>query len=56
MANGWDVYLPGETEPTDLIGYADYLVAGEALGVPVQCSDYFLYVEGNDRTEIGPTG
>lgn len=49
-------FLPGEDEPTDLAGYADYLTAGVALETPLQYPDYILLVDGGDRTEIGAIG
>jgi len=57
MTSDWKAYLPGETEPTDLIGYVDYVTVSVGIGAPVQCADYFLFDDPKTgyRTEIGPT-
>lgn len=48
-----DVYLPGETEPTDLIGYANYVLTCFAVDAPMQIPDLLLIDDPQGgRTEI----
>ncbi len=35
----WEVYLPGEAEPTDLVGYANYVLTCFAVDAPMQIPD-----------------
>jgi len=36
MTSGWDVYLPGESEPVSLDEYADYIAAVVAYGSDIE--------------------
>ena len=58
MAYEINVYLPGETEPTDLDGFGAYLMVTAGIGNPSKLPDYVMLDldNGRDQTEIRSTG